>query len=156
MVQSHEQADALSEIARLCRDRSWAFATWDVDRGLQVAGRVEPGLYVAGWIKRGATGFIGTNKSCSEETVASLLDDLAAGLLTEPDADAAELERWLTERAPDHLGLAGWQALDVEERRRGAEQGRPRVKILDVEEMRAVATAGLSRPRGRRPLRFGT
>ena len=119
------------------------------------AGRVEPGLYVAGWIKRGATGFIGTNKSCSEQTVAALLDDLAAGLLTEPDADLAELERWLTDRVPDHLGLPGWQAVDVEERRRGAEQGRPRVKIVDVEEMRTVASAGLSRSGGRRPLRFG-
>lgn len=38
-VQSHEHADALADVARLCRDRSWAFATWEVDRGLQVAGR---------------------------------------------------------------------------------------------------------------------
>ena len=38
-VQSHEHADALAEVARLCRDRSWAFAAWDVDRGLQVAGQ---------------------------------------------------------------------------------------------------------------------
>ncbi|RNL79184.1 FAD-dependent oxidoreductase [Nocardioides marmorisolisilvae] len=117
-------------------------------------GRVEPGLYVAGWIKRGPTGFIGTNKSCSEETVAALFDDLSAGLLTEPDADAEELERWLAERVPAHIGLAGWQALDAEERRRGAEQGRPRVKLLDVEEMRTVATAGLPRARGRRSLPF--
>ncbi|MFL6025087.1 MAG: FAD-dependent oxidoreductase [Marmoricola sp.] len=119
------------------------------------AGRVEPGLYVAGWIKRGPTGFIGTNKSCSEETVASLFDDLAAGLLVEPDADAAELERWFDERAPQHIGLAGWRALDAEERRRGTEVGRPRVKVLDLEEMHSIATAGLSRSRGRRPLRFG-
>ena len=47
-------------------------------------GRVEPGLYVGGWIKRGATGFLGTNKSCSKETVERLLDDLDAGLLTAP------------------------------------------------------------------------
>jgi len=119
------------------------------------AGRVEPGLYVAGWIKRGPTGFIGTNKSCSEETVAALLDDLAAGLLTEPDGDADELARWLAERVPDHIGLAGWQALDAEERRRGAEQGRPRAKILDIEEMRATVTAGLAQRKTRRPLRFG-
>jgi len=119
-----------------------------------VAGRVEPGLYVAGWIKRGPTGFIGTNKSCSEETVAALFDDLSAGLLTEPDSDADELERWLVERVPAHIGLHGWQALDAEERRRGAEQGRPRVKVLDVEEMRSVATAGRPRSRGRRSLPF--
>ncbi|MFL6154529.1 MAG: 4Fe-4S ferredoxin, partial [Marmoricola sp.] len=118
------------------------------------AGRVEPGLYVAGWIKRGPTGFIGTNKSCSEETVAALFDDLAAGLLTEPDADADALELWLAERVPAQIGLAGWQALDAEERRRGAEQGRPRVKLLDLEEMRTVASAGRPRARGRRSLPF--
>ena len=39
-------------------------------------GRIRPGEYVVGWAKRGPTGFIGTNKSCSEETVAMLLDDL--------------------------------------------------------------------------------
>ena len=38
-IQSHEHADAITEIARLCRDRKWAFATWDVDRGLQIAGQ---------------------------------------------------------------------------------------------------------------------
>jgi ferredoxin--NADP+ reductase len=118
------------------------------------AGRVEPGLYVAGWIKRGPTGFIGTNKSCSEETVGALFDDLAAGLLTEPDADADELERWLAERAPGQVDLAGWQAIDAEECRRGAEQGRPRVKVLDVAEMRAIASAGRPRTRGRRSLPF--
>jgi ferredoxin--NADP+ reductase len=47
-------------------------------------GRVEPGVYVAGWIKRGATGYLGTNKSCSKETVEALLDDLDAGLLRAP------------------------------------------------------------------------
>lgn len=46
------------------------------------AGRVAPGVYVAGWIKRGPTGYLGTNKSCAEETVASLLEDLAAGRLS--------------------------------------------------------------------------
>jgi len=45
-------------------------------------GRVAPGVYVAGWIKRGPTGFLGTNKSCAEGTVASLLDDLESGLLS--------------------------------------------------------------------------
>ena len=43
-------------------------------------GRIRPGEYVVGWAKRGPTGFIGTNKSCSEETVSALLDDLDAGL----------------------------------------------------------------------------
>ncbi|MER5888760.1 FAD-dependent oxidoreductase, partial [Streptomyces sp. NPDC001941] len=53
------------------------------------AGRVEPGVYVTGWIKRGATGFIGTNKTCAQETVASLLDDFAASHLTRPSGPPA-------------------------------------------------------------------
>ena len=44
-------------------------------------GRVTRGVYVTGWIKRGPTGFIGTNKSCAQETVRSLVDDYNAGLL---------------------------------------------------------------------------
>lgn len=57
---------------------------FDDDRALvpNDAGRVEPGVYVVGWIKRGATGFLGTNKSCARETVCTLLDDLDAGLLS--------------------------------------------------------------------------
>ncbi|TIC89042.1 4Fe-4S dicluster domain-containing protein [Nocardioides sp. GY 10113] len=54
------------------------------------AGRVEPGVYVVGWIKRGPVGFIGTNKTCAEETVSSLLDDLDAGLPAPPAPAAAE------------------------------------------------------------------
>jgi len=118
-------------------------------------GRVLPGTYVAGWIKRGPTGFIGTNKSCSEETVAALLDDLAAGLLVEPADEASAVERWLAERVPDHVGLAGWQALDAEERRRGAETGRPRVKVVEVAEMRRIATEAAAAPGPLRSLPFG-
>ena len=55
-------------------------------------GRVEPGLYVAGWIKRGATGYLGTNKSCSKETVDRLLDDLDAGLLSAPTDSVPRLD----------------------------------------------------------------
>jgi len=52
-------------------------------------GRVEPGVYVPGWIKRGPTGFLGTNKSCAEETVSTLLADVSAGLLPDPSATMA-------------------------------------------------------------------
>ncbi|MCW2784176.1 MAG: 4Fe-4S ferredoxin [Marmoricola sp.] len=103
------------------------------------AGRVTPGTYVAGWIKRGPSGFIGTNKSCSEETVASLLDDLEAGLL--PTATGAT-DAWMAETCPDAIDLPGWRAIEAEERRRGAAIGRTRVKLLDVGEMIRVARAG--------------
>ncbi len=111
------------------------------------AGRVEPGVYVAGWIKRGPTGFLGTNKSCSEETVASLLHDLDAGLLTAPET--------VIERLPHEISERGWRAIDAAERTAGAAAGRPRVKLLDRDALTAaaaVAPASKKRPIIARPL----
>lgn len=118
------------------------------------AGRVAPGVYVAGWIKRGPNGFIGTNKSCSEETVAQFLDDLARGALADPDVTRSEVDEWLDDAVPWSIGLDGWQALDAEERRRGAAGGRPRAKIIDIAEMVRVANATPDRRRGRARLRL--
>ncbi|CAN5117232.1 FAD-dependent oxidoreductase [soil metagenome] len=103
------------------------------------AGRVEPGVYVSGWIKRGPTGFIGTNKTDSTETVESLLDDLDSGLLPEPAGDGATAAKMVRAKRPNLVDLRGWQAIDREEQRRGSSQGRPRSKIVDVEEMRRIA-----------------
>ncbi|WGL50396.1 FAD-dependent oxidoreductase [Nocardioides sp. BP30] len=102
-------------------------------------GRVRPGVYVAGWVKRGPTGFIGTNKTDAEETVDRLLDDLDAGEIPEPVGTTRGLRSVIRSRQPGMVDLAGWQAIDREERRRGAAAGRPRVKIVDMEEMRRVA-----------------
>ncbi|NBE53491.1 FAD-dependent oxidoreductase [Streptomyces boluensis] len=95
------------------------------------SGRVEPGVYVAGWIKRGPTGFIGTNKTCAHETVESLLDDFAAGRLTEPVTGASV--------AAGGLGLDAWRAIDRTERAAGEAQGRPRVKLTDTESLHRAA-----------------
>ncbi|MGP3776360.1 FAD-dependent oxidoreductase [Streptomyces sp. SDT5-1] len=95
------------------------------------AGRVEPGVYVAGWVKRGPTGFIGTNKTCAQETVESLLEDFAAGRLTPPEPGATA--------APNALDLAAWQAIDRAEREAGEAQGRPRVKLTDTASLRRAA-----------------
>ena len=81
-------------------------------------GRVRPGLYVAGWVKRGPTGFIGTNKSCAEETVERILDDLDAGLPA-PRRHAESIASVVAGRRPEVVDLAGWRAIDAEERRRG-------------------------------------
>ncbi len=83
-------------------------------------GRVEPGLYVAGWVKRGPRGFIGTNKTCAQETVESILDDLDAGLAEPTDRPRRR-----------GVDLDGWRRLDAAETARGAAEGRPRVKISD-------------------------
>jgi len=89
-------------------------------------GRVEPGTYVTGWIKRGPNGFIGTNKTDSEETVASVIADAAAGLLAEPTA-----------RPPANRALDrdGWLRIDAAERQAGVETGRPRVKFLETQAL---------------------
>jgi ferredoxin--NADP+ reductase len=121
---------------------------YDAERGVvpNDAGRVRPGVYVSGWVKRGPNGFIGTNKSDSEETVARLLDDLDAGAYDEPAGSAADIAALVRRRRPRAVGLSGWQAIEREERRRGAEQGRPRVKIVDVEEMLRIAHDQARRP----------
>ncbi|QRY51669.1 FAD-dependent oxidoreductase [Mycolicibacterium septicum] len=96
------------------------------------------GAYVAGWIKRGPTGFIGTNKSCAAQTVHQLVDDYNAGVLTDPVHKSAALEKLVRTRQPAMVDAAGWQAIDAAEIARGGED-RPRDKFTSVDEMIAVA-----------------
>lgn len=96
------------------------------------------GAYVAGWIKRGPTGFIGTNKSCAAQTVHQLVDDYNAGVLTDPAHRPAALEKLVRTRHPAMVDAAGWQAIDAAEIARGGED-RPRDKFTSVDEMVAVA-----------------
>lgn len=111
------------------------------------------GAYVAGWIKRGPTGFIGTNKSCSFETVQALVADFNTGKLTDPVAKPADLAQLIAARQPDVVDSAGWRAIDSAEVARGAIDGRPRNKFSDTAEMLAVAaTARQAPPKGRRLL----
>jgi ferredoxin/flavodoxin---NADP+ reductase len=98
------------------------------------------GEYVVGWIKRGPTGVIGTNKKDAQETVDAILEDLAAGALHEPSApDPAELLETLRVRQPELVTYAGWSEIDRHERSRGEPAGRPRVKLTRIEEMLRVA-----------------
>jgi ferredoxin/flavodoxin---NADP+ reductase len=86
--------------------------------------------YVAGWIKRGPTGVIGTNKKDATETVELLLDDARAGALNRPSDDSSQsLEALLEDRRVDFVEYAGWQAIDAAERAAGEPLGRPRVKL---------------------------
>jgi ferredoxin/flavodoxin---NADP+ reductase len=97
------------------------------------------GVYTAGWIKRGPSGVIGTNKKCAQETVAELLADRAAGELPAPWSDAEAFAPLLAERVPEANGYAGWQRIDEHERAAGAPLERPRVKLASIAAMRSVA-----------------
>jgi ferredoxin/flavodoxin---NADP+ reductase len=116
-----------------------------------------PGEYVVGWIKRGPSGVIGTNKKDAQETVDAMLADLAAGAASgdgasEPTGDAnaahvpsrpeaAAIERLLRERRPELVTYSGWEAIDLHERELGERAGRPRVKLTNIEEMLRIAAA---------------
>ena len=94
------------------------------------------GDYVVGWIKRGPTGIIGTNKRDAQETVDELFEDLDAGRLNEPaDPSREALEELLAERAPEHVTYSGWEAIDAAEKAAGEPHGRPRVKLTRTEEL---------------------
>jgi ferredoxin--NADP+ reductase len=104
-------------------------------------GAALPAVYTVGWIKRGPSGSIGSNRVCATETVSSLLEDVAAGVVV-PAPERSALDDLLAERAPEAADLAAWHRLDRAERQAGAERGRPRVKFVDAvaaaEAMRAV------------------
>jgi ferredoxin--NADP+ reductase len=103
-------------------------------------GSQRPGEYVVGWIKRGPTGVIGTNKKDAQETVDALLEDLAAGRIPDPPApDPTEIESALRARKPSLVTYAGWDQIDRHERTLGEPHGRPRVKLTSIDEMLEVA-----------------
>jgi ferredoxin/flavodoxin---NADP+ reductase len=98
------------------------------------------GEYAVGWIKRGPTGIIGTNKRDAQETVDAVLEDLDADRLGTPaDPDRDSMEALLAERQPDAVTYAGWQAVDRVEREAGQPHGRPRVKLCSFEELLEAA-----------------
>jgi len=100
------------------------------------SGQPVTGLYAAGWIKRGATGVIGTNKPDAAETVDAMLEDLERGRTLAPvNPRPEQLEALLAERQPAYFTFSDWQRLDELETCSGAECGRPRVKFTSVEEM---------------------
>jgi ferredoxin--NADP+ reductase len=111
------------------------------------SGRPVPGTYVAGWIKRGPTGFIGTNKSCSLQTVQALVADFNDGKLTDPTGKPDALDSLVHTRQPDVVDSAGWGAIDAAEIERGGDEGRPRNKFTDITEMLAAAATAPPAPR---------
>jgi ferredoxin/flavodoxin---NADP+ reductase len=103
------------------------------------AGRVEGSRneYVVGWIKRGPTGVIGTNKKDSQETVDTLIEDLTAAteLADFPEDHADKLAEWLASRQPKLVTSAHWKLIDEHERSAGEPHGRPRVKLPSLAKL---------------------
>jgi len=107
-------------------------------------GEVVAGEYVVGWIKRGPQGVIGTNKKDAADTVARITEDLAAGAVNNPTApaDPDSVARSLADRVPGSVSWSGWVRIDEHERTCGEPHGRPRVKLVRVPEMIAIAQSG--------------
>ncbi len=114
-------------------------------RVLEPGGAPLPGVYAVGWIKRGPTGILGTNKRDAEETVTCLADDLATAALAPPaNPDREQIDALLAERTPDLVALEGWRAIDRLERERGRDEQRPRVKLASHDAL--LSAAGVTAP----------
>jgi ferredoxin--NADP+ reductase len=105
-------------------------------RVTDLAGEPQPGLYTSGWIKRGPSGLIGTNKACSKETVDLLLRDLEALRARVPTLAVPAL---LVSRGVRVVSFADYQRIDAAEKARGAERGKVRDKLEHVPDMLAAA-----------------
>lgn len=106
-----------------------------------VGGRVSgtPGAYAVGWIKRGPSGFIGTNKSCAEETVGHIVADFNDGRLADPVGSRRSLTELVRLRAPRAIDTRGWRAIDRVERMAGALEGRTRRKLTRLDDLLEAA-----------------
>ena len=123
-------------------DESRGVVSNDRGRVLGADGEPLPGVYAAGWIKRGPTGVIGTNKKDATETVALLLEDARAGRL--PAGDGADIVELLAARGVEPVLYAGWEAIDATEKERGQPLGRPRVKLCTWADL--LEAAGRTAP----------
>ena len=102
-------------------------------------GAAVSGLYCTGWIKRGPSGVIGTNKKDAMETVELLLEDVRSGRLARRVAEAPTLDEVLADRGLEVVTYAGWEAIDRRERALGEPHGQPRVKLCSWAELLAAA-----------------
>ena len=111
-------------------------------RVLTTDGKPLRGVYAVGWIKRGPTGILGTNKRDAEETVGCLVEDLGTGALAPPPDDGpGQMDALLAQRKPDLVTIDGWRAIDGHELELGQRRQRPRVKLASREELLAAAGA---------------
>ncbi|MGW0040895.1 FAD-dependent oxidoreductase [Rhodococcus sp. NPDC003348] len=118
-------------------------AVVDPDSGVQVRG-----VYTAGWLKRGPSGVIGSNRACSEATAVQIVADFASGKLAVPEGTSEQFADLVEQRQPERLDLAGWKRLDSHERKAGRKVGRPRLKAVDRSEMVDIALGRQASPIG--------
>jgi len=121
-------------------NESWGVILNEKGRVLDPDGK-QPivGEYTAGWIKRGPTGVIGTNKPDAAETVSCMVEDLAEGrTLTPAEPTAAAVEDLVRRRQPKYFSYRDWLRLNEIELQRGRDCSRPRVKLVRVEDMLAA------------------
>ena len=110
----------------------------DGGRVVDAAGAAVRGVYCAGWIKRGPSGVIGTNKKDATETIELLLEDARAGALASGQA-AGAVDRLLRDRGVAVVTQSGWEAIDAAERAAGEPHGRPRLKLAAWDELLEAA-----------------
>ena len=112
----------------------------DGGRVLDASGAPCPGEYAVGWIKRGPSGVIGTNKKCASGTVSRIVEDRDAGRLATPASPSRDdIEAWLRTRVARLVTWDGWATIDAHETAAGEPHGRPRVKLVRVPDMHAIA-----------------
>jgi ferredoxin--NADP+ reductase len=112
----------------------------------RVTGEGQRGTYVVGWAKRGPSGSLGTNRECSAGTVQHLIEDALAGQLRPSVKERESLGDLLMRRGARVTEWSDWRAIDREEVRRGRADGRPREKLVDVQE--ALKVIDLARRAG--------
>jgi ferredoxin--NADP+ reductase len=120
-------------------DESRGLIRNDGGRVVDATGARQVGEYVSGWIKRGPSGVIGTNKKDAQDTVEKILEDAAAGRLNQPEAD--DIEELIAAKAGHAVTWEGWLAIDAAETAAGeaSDPVRPRVKLTEWAALREAA-----------------
>ena len=109
-------------------------------RVLDADGQTVTGAYVTGWVKRGPSGALGTNRRCARATVSSLLDDFRGGILAEPD-----IVDDIAEQLPNAVNFDDWRHLDSHEKSTGRAAGRSRLKTVNRDEQHTIVATRESR-----------
>ena len=118
---------------------AWGTVHNNAGRVTQESGEVVPGIYVAGWIKRGPTGVIGTNKTDAQETVACMVEDLKAGKILDPSKpEVKALDDFIRAMKPDVVSYENWAKINQVEVEKGEQSDRPRVKFTHIAQMLEV------------------